>query len=377
MFEEIKKKIEEEFAELCRYSDECYQKKSVLRSNTRDEKLLKIGAIGGACILPNLFLVGSFIGQMSLAYPLTVDMVISLILSGVIGSVITPFFTKRDKELLNKKTNEEILENSMYYGIEEAKAENKKLLLKIMHKKIESKENIFGEVEDDFSSSKDLSSDELEKLKKKEENLSRLYNKKLKELDILVMQKFLKNKFEDVRTRKRRIGSLLEVSFYVSMLFSFLLGIPLGLEWVTFDNLETIFDFVKCMSVIYTPTIVVFPISALYFNRRNKERVNVFNRLNDKLGKDRLDEYSIFDYDNKIDECIASKNYQIVELGVKLGEITHLLQNVVVEKNSQEKEEINTKTIEICPQLNVEDEELYIEKSGPKLVRKLNYDKRK
>lgn len=196
MLDEMKKDLEKEFSEICEYSDDCENKQKALQANTNDSKLTKTGVIGMLSILPSIFAsMGiAFPITAGLSLPITATMGVALASSIAIGyagqSIITAISKRKMKKFTGAKTNADILEEMMHYEMEIDKSENKKEALRKMFKAIESKQQILSDYSSEFYQIDKYANLTPEDLKKRQEMLSKAYEERMEQLDVLTSQAY-------------------------------------------------------------------------------------------------------------------------------------------------------------------------------------------
>lgn len=350
MLEEIKKDLEKEYDEIYDYGEDCEKKQKVLQANTNSEKFLKTGIISAFSIIPSLIASISMIASIStgLALPTTLAMGISLASSigiGYVGqSIITAFSKRKMKKFTNTQKNADILQEMMHYEMEIDKVENKKEVLRKMYEAIESKQQILSDYSGEFYQIDKYEKLNSEDLKNRQEMLTKAYKERLEQLDILSSQKYLKNKFRYYRKKVYRIENIITSALMLSLPFCLIVGIPLSLELTRNVTLATMADFGKILSLAFTPTLVVTPLSLPYFIKRDKDFMNAFNNLNKSLGENALSEKPNAEYENELKNMISIKIGEIVELGMELKEISYAIEkrNIETTIESDEKSKENT-----------------------------------
>ena len=344
MLEEINK----EYSKICEYNDDCENKKRILEANTNDLKFIKTGTISIISILPTLIATGNLIAPINgLALPITTAMSISLassILIWYIGQkIITSVSKRKMKKFTDAKKNQDILEEMMQYEMEIDKSENRKETLRQMYKSIESKKKILKDYPDEFYHIDKYDNLTMEELQKRKEMLTKAYNERLEQLDILTSQRYLNKRGLSI-SKTNRIENVITGALRISMIFSLFLGIPLALEITKYVNLETFADLIKAVGICFTPTLVVFPLSIPYFTKSNKDIMNAFNNLNLTLGENALSEKPNVEYKQELNDIIATKMFEIVELGIDLKETHHVIEKRKLENTKEPKSEIKKKT---------------------------------
>jgi len=350
MLEEMKKDIEKEFSEICDYSDDCENKQQTLKANTNDSKLTKTGVIGMLSIIPSMFASIGIVFSVSagLALPITGAMGVALASSIAIGyagqSIITSISKKKMKKFTGAKTNADILEEMMHYEMEIDKAENKKKALRKMYKTIESKQQILSDYSSEFYQIDKYANLTPKDLKKRQEMVSKAYEERIEQLDVLTAQAYLKNKFRSRRKKRERIEGIITSALMTSLPVCFLIGMPLSLELMRDVTMETFADFGKYIAMCFSPTLVVTPLSLPYFIKRDKDFMNAFNNLNQSLGENALSEKPNVEYENELKNIISTKLCEIVELGIELKEIGYAIEKRSAETINESKDKSKEKT---------------------------------
>ena len=349
MLDEMKKDLEKEFSEICEYSDDCENKQKALQANTNDSKLTKTGVIGMLSILPSIFASVGIVFPISagLSLPITYATGVALASSIAIGyvgqSIITSISKRKMKKFTSAKTNADILEEMMHYEMEIDKSENKKEALRKMYKAIESKQQILSDYSNEFYQIDKYANFTLEDLKKRQEMLSKAYEERMEQLDVLTSQSYLKNKFRSRRKKRERIEGIITSALMMSLPFCLIIGMPLSLELMRDVTMETFADFGKYIAMWFSPTLVVTPLALPYFIKRDKDFTNAFNNLNQLLDENALSEKPNVEYENELKNMISTKLCEIVELGIELKEIGYAIEKTNVEKSTENKDNSKSK----------------------------------
>lgn len=350
MLVEMKKSLEKEFSEICDYSEDCENKQKVLQANTNDSKFIKTGIIGILSLIPSIIASISIIAPIpaGLSLPITVSMGVALASSIAIGyagqSIITSISKKKMKKFTGSKTNADILEEMMHYEMEIAKAENKKEALRKMYKTIESKQQILSDYSGEFCQIDKYANLTPEDLKKRQEMLSKAYEERIEQLDVLTSQAYLKNKFKSRRKTREKIENIITCALMISLLVCFLIGMSLSLELMKNTTLESMADFGKILAMCFSPTLVVTPLALPYFIKREKDFTHVFNKLNQSLGENALSEKPNVEYENELKNMISTKIGEIVELGMELREIGYAIEKRSLETPTESKDKSKGKS---------------------------------
>lgn len=351
VWEDDSSKLEREYDDLVKYGKECDRKIEILKNNTNDSKMKKIGFIGLLSTLPIIFMLGSYfntvISYFNHIYSVSLFMLCVLGVGASIGYIGQKMFTyvskRKMREFSCAKTNEEILEELFHYEMEKEKIENKKEVIKRIYNGIVSKAKILEYYDNKISFIDKYEGYLPNKLKEKKDNFALAYKVESEELDVLTSKKFLRDKFKSFRSKNGRRETIVGASIPICGILSILLGLPLGLEAV--ENIVTIMDFVKCMGICFSPSLIVFPITVLYFNNRNKEHQNVFEKLNSKIGSPFLP-LKENDDEKNFDDIVSNTIDQMVELGTNLRETTIAYDEMVREESTVNREKVldNTRT---------------------------------
>lgn len=373
MLDEMKKDLEKEFSEICNYSDDCENKQKALHANTNDSKLTKTGIIGMLSIFPSIFASMSIAFPITagLSLPITATMGVALASSIAIGyagqSIITAISKRKMKKFTGAKTNADILEEMMHYEMEIDKSENKKEALRKMYKAIESKQQILSDYSSEFYQIDKYANLTPEDLKKRQEMLSKAYEERMEQLDVLTSQAYLKNKFRSRRKKRERVETIIASALMMSFPFCFVIGMPLSLELMKNATIESMADFVKILAMAFSPTLVVTPLSLPYIIKRDKDFTNAFNNLNQSLGENALSEKPNVEYENELKNMISTKLCEIVELGIELKEIGYVIEKRSTETTTESKEETKKqdKTNSILDNLGIKSVENIINDPTP------------
>ena len=357
MLDEIKKDLDKEFSEICDYSDDCENKQKALQANTNDSKLTKTGVIGMLSILPSMFASMGIVFPISagLSLPITGAMGVALASSIAIGyvgqSIITSISKRKMKKFTSAKTNADILEEMMHYEMEIDKSENKKEALRKMYKAIESKQQILSDYSNEFYQIDKYANLTPEDLKKRKEMLSKAYEERMEQLDVLTSQAYLKNKFRNRRKKRERVEIIITSALMMSLPVCFLIGMPLSLELMKIVTIESMTDFGKILAMCFSPTLVVTPLALPYFIKRDKDFTNAFNNLNQSLGENALSEKPNVEYENELNYMISTKIGEIVELGMEIKEIGYAIEKRSIETATESKDKSKEKTDSILDNL--------------------------
>lgn len=334
MLDEIKNDIEKEFSEICDYSNDCKNKQKVLDANTNDSKFTNIGNIGILSLLPFLFIVYPVTAGILTAFG--VAFALSLAIGYVGQFIITSISKRKMKKFTSAKKNSDIVEEMMYYEMEIYKSKNRKEALREMYKAIESTQLILGDDSIEFYQNK-YENLTPEDLKKRKEMLSKAYEERMEQLDVLTSQAYLKDR--NHRSKRERVGNSIINALMISLLISFLIGMPLMGESIN----AGIEDMGRLFAICFSPALVVTPLSLLYFIKRDKDFMKAFHNLNQSLGENALSEEPNIEYENKLKYMISSKLSEIVKLGVELKEIGYAIEKTNVETSTdiKSKEEMS------------------------------------
>ena len=338
MLDEIKNDIEKEFSKICDYSNDCKNKQKVLDANTNDSKFTKIGTIGILSLRPFLFIVYPVTAGLSLRFLTTWGVAYASSLAiGYVGQFIITSISKRKmKKFTSAKKNSDIVEEKMHYEMEMCKSKNREEALHLMYMNIECIQRSLG---DDFIEYYQNKYENLtpEDLKRRKEMLSKAYEERMEQLDVLTSQAYLKDRIH--RSKRERVGNIIIYALMISLLISFLIGLPLMGESIN----AGIEDMGRLFAISFSPALVVTPLSLLYFIKRDKDFMKAFHNLNQSLGENALSEEPNIEYENKLKYMISSKLSEIVKLGVELKEIGYAIEKTNVETSTdiKSKEEMS------------------------------------
>lgn len=334
MLDEIKNDIEKEFSEICDYSNDCKNKQKVLDANTNDSKFTNIGNIGILSLLPFLFIVYPVTAGISTAFG--VAFALSLAIGYVGQFIITSISKRKMKKFTSAKKNSDIVEEMMYYEMEIYKSKNRKEALREMYKAIESTQLILGDDSIEFYQNK-YENLTPEDLKRRKEMLSKAYEERMEQLDVLTLQDYFKKR--NLGSKRERVGNIILNALMISLLISFLIGMPLMMESMK----AGIEDMGRLFAISFSPALVVTPLSLLYFIKRDKDFMKAFHNLNQSLGENALSEEPNIEYKNKLKNMISLKLSEIVKLGVELKEIGYAIEKTNVETSTdiKSKEEMS------------------------------------
>ena len=333
MLDEIKNDIEKEFSEICDYSNDCKNKQKVLDANTNDSKFTEIGTIGILSVIPFVVIVDPVTAGLSTTFGVAYAASLAI---GYVGQFIITSISKRKmKKFTSAKKNSDIVEEMMHYEMEMCKSKNRKEALREMYKDIESKQQILSVYSSEFYQNK-YENLTPEDLKKRKEMLSKAYEERMEQLDVLTSQAYLKDRTH--RSKRERVGNIITYTLMISLSISFLIGMPLSFELK--ENME---DFGKILAISFSPALVVTPLSLLYFIKRDKDFMKAFHNLNQSLGENALSEEPNIEYENKLKNMISTKLSEIVALGVELKEIGYAIEKTNVETSTdiKSKEEMS------------------------------------
>ena len=324
MLDEIKNDIEKEFSKICDYSNDCKNKQKVLDANTNDSKFTEIGTIGILSVIPFVVIVDPVTAGLSTTFGVAYAASLAI---GYVGQFIITSISKRKmKKFTSAKKNSDIVEEMMHYEMEMCKSKNRKEALREMYKDIESKQQILSVYSSEFYQNK-YENLTPEDLKKRKEMLSKAYEERMEQLDVLTSQAYLKDRTH--RSKRERVGNIITYTLMISLSISFLIGMPLSFELK--ENME---DFGKILAISFSPALVVTPLSLLYFIKRDKDFMKAFHNLNQSLGENALSEEPNIEYENKLKNMISTKLSEIVALGVELKEIGYAIEKTNVETST-------------------------------------------
>lgn len=322
MLDEIKNDIEKEFSEICDYSNDCKNKQKVLDANTNDSKFTNIGNIGILSLLPFLFIVYPVTAGISTAFG--VAFALSLAIGYVGQFIITSISKRKMKKFTSAKKNSDIVEEMMYYEMEIYKSKNRKEALREMYKSIESTQLILGDDSIEFYQNK-YENLTPEDLKRRKEMLSKAYEERMEQLDVLTLQDYFKKR--NLGSKRERVGNIIIYALMISLLISFLIGMPLIGESMK----AGIEDMGRLFAISFSPALVVTPLSLLYFIKRDKDFMKAFHNLNQSLGENALSEEPNIENEKELKNMISLKLSEIVKLGVELKEIGYAIEKANVE----------------------------------------------
>ena len=325
MLDEIKNDIEKEFSEICDYSNDCKNKQKVLDANTNDSKFTNIGNIGILSLLPFLFIVYPVTAGISTAFG--VAFALSLAIGYVGQFIITSISKRKMKKFTSAKKNSDIVEEMMYYEMEIYKSKNRKEALREMYKSIESTQLILGDDSIEFYQNK-YENLTPEDLKRRKEMLSKAYEERMEQLDVLTLQDYFKKR--NLGSKRERVGNIIIYALMISLLISFLIGMPLIGESMK----AGIEDMGRLFAISFSPALVVTPLSLLYFIKRDKDFMKAFHNLNQSLGENALSEEPNIENERELKNMISLKLSEIVKLGVELKEIGYAIEKTNVETST-------------------------------------------
>ena len=377
MLDEIKNDIEKEFSEICDYSNDCKNKQKVLDANTNDSKFTKIGTIGIFSFLPFLIIVYPETAGLSLRHLTTWGVAYASSLAiGCVGQFIITSISKRKmKKFTSAKKNSDIVEEMMYYEMEMYKSKHRIEALREMYKSIESTQLILGDDSIEFYQNK-YENLTPEDLKRRKEMLSKAYEERMKQLDVLTLQAYLKKR--NLGSKRERVGNIIIYALMISLFISFMISIP-SLEESLIAGIE---DMGRLFAICFSPALVVTPLSLLYFIKRDKDFMKGFHNLNQSLGEKALSEELNIENEKELENMISLKLSEIVKLGVELKEIGYAIEKTNIETSTdiKSKEDMSfqdhPENYMSCDDNEEEYEEVLNrtfldgEEKGPKLVHK-------
>lgn len=328
MLDEIKNDIEKEFSEICDYSNDCKNKQKVLDANTNDSKFTNIGNIGILSLLPFLFIVYPVTAGISTAFG--VAFALSLAIGYVGQFIITSISKRKMKKFTSAKKNSDIVEEMMYYEMEIYKSKNRKEALREMYKSIESTQLILGDDSIEFYQNK-YENLTPEDLKRRKEMLSKAYEERMEQLDVLTLQAYLKKR--NLGSKRERVGNIIIYALMISLFISFMISIPLLGESMK-AGIAGIEDMGRLFAISFSPALVVTPLSLLYFIKRDKDFMKGFHNLNQSLGEKALSEELNIENEKELKNMISLKLSEIVKLGVELKEIGYAIEKTNVETST-------------------------------------------
>lgn len=259
---------------------------------------------------------------------------------GIIGRKLFELKLKLKERLISfttASTESEKLEEEVKYEIQLEKAKNrnkaiKKIIDSLNPNKLISSISLFDEC-NIINKKAILNKEELEK---KIEELSVLLKEQNDELDLLTTQKVLLKKFLNVKDKSfqksKEVTDLTCQGFGVAMCT----GMPLFS--LKAYPLSSISEFSVYLS-LFAPVIAAIIGGCVYFKKRNKDNIKVFNNLNNELGENALPDKIKEDYceEYDIDTKIESKIIEISIVGIQLQEYKRALESFT---NDEDKKQI-------------------------------------
>lgn len=285
-------------------------------------------------LLPFLFIVYPVTAGISTAFGVAYALSLAI---GYVGQFIITSISKRKmKKFTSAKKNSDIVEEMMYYEMEIYKSKNRKEALREMYKAIESTQLILGDDSIEFYQNK-YENLTPEDLKRRKEMLSKAYEERMEQLDVLTLQAYFKKR--NLGSKRERVGNIIIYALMISLLISFLIGMPLIGESMK----AGIEDMGRLFAISFSPALVVTPLSLLYFIKRDKDFMKAFHNLNQSLGENALSEEPNIENEKELKNMISLKLSEIVKLGVELKEIGYAIEKTNVETSTdiKSKEEMS------------------------------------
>ena len=264
MFKEIKEKLLEEYKSKSDYYNWCYDKAEILRKNTKKYKTEITSGLTIVALIP-VFIAGISLFQ-KIGIPVTpINMALFMasttaasVFVGHLGQRLITLNAKRSmRTFTTAYKNRQIVKELADYEIEKVQTEKKTQIINAILDKIESKENILTEITKDGKYKVTANNLTEEELNKNYELMLQNYNSKLKELDILVSQEYLRTKFRDYRKNWDRVPNAISNGAILSLLLSFTTCIALLFNKIKTrpsstttksTNKTIIFDIVLCFT---------------------------------------------------------------------------------------------------------------------------------
>lgn len=403
-----KKELDKEHNNLVEYYNDCYSKSEILNKNTKNLKFTIASVIAALTWIPLCFIGLPLLnGLSSLTIRTTLYMPLVTAISGTLGyigqKIITFSSRRKMKKFTKANKNREIVTEAAHYELEMKKADHKLAVIKAIYDKIESKEKILQEITRDGKYTITENSLSEEELNKNYELIMQKYNDKMKQLDIMVSQEFLRNKFRNYRRKTTGIYNAIMDGLMLGLIISFPtgLGVMLDLSLSGKETVASMSELFKILGSCFIPSLAISPITVLCLSGRNNDYLYAYNYLNKTLGENALEQKPNRKSEENLKANIENLTNELVELGYSLQETKHTLKQLSLQncskdnsktlENSQEKtwEDmlISEEEIKVYMQsspapfsfednLGVEQEDSLEKKNVRKLVRKSNTHKR-
>lgn len=322
----IKSELINKISEANNYSHQFHKEAKHYGINLSHNKFGIATVISSLFFFPNAMPIGQYINTLNINYPITTGMfliTLSCAAIGIIGqNIVTLIYRKFHN--IPKHTNEEYLEKTMHYEIETKKTENEILILETILESIKYREKIAEEFPNSFKYNPNPENLTFEDLQQKQTNLINLYNTKLNELNVLTKQLYLRNNFENYRTKPARFANYFSNGIPIYFIFSLFLGLPFSVESHSL-KFETISEFFKIFSYSLIPGIISIPFTSIFTKKKNQEYLNVFNTLNQQLESQALDIKPNKKIEKELDLLFTEKFKEIIDIVKYLTETTEAI----------------------------------------------------
>ena len=344
MFKEIKEKLIKEYKSKSDYYNWCYNKAEILNKNANKSKLEKTAALSLCAFIPVFITAVSLLEGTTISSPFSMTLFCASITGasiglGYIGQKLITLNAKRNmRTFTTAYNNRQIVKELADYEIEKVQTEKKLQIIDAILQKIESKEKILEEITRDGKYTITENSLSEEELNKNYELMLQNYNYKMEDLDVLMKQKYLKNKFANYRPNPFRIPSAIMDGFALALLISFptCLGF-FGDNLRTQQVIETMNDFLKALSNIFIPALIASPMTIFSSIRRSNDNLYAFNTLNNDLRENALSQKTDKKKEVTIEENIDKLTNELVELGYSIKETEYMIKEITSQKDNKEK----------------------------------------
>ena len=344
MFKEIKEQLIKEYNDKVDYYNWCYNKSEVLNKNTNKSKLEKTGALSLFAIIPVFIAAVSLLEGTTISLPFFMTLFSASITGvsiglGYVGQKLITLNAKRNMiTFTTAYNNRQIVRELADYEIEKVQTEKKMQIIDAILDRAESKEKILEKNTKDGKYTITENNLSEEELNNNYELMLHNYNYKMEELDVLMKQKYLKNKFANYRPNPFRIPSSIVDGFTLALLIAFptCLGF-LGDNLIGAQEIETIYDFAKCLGNMLVPALIVSPFTILSSIRRSNDNLYAFNTLNNDLRENALSQKSDKKKEVTIEQNIEKLTSELVELGYSIKEIEYMLKETSLKTSDEEK----------------------------------------
>lgn len=285
-YEIIEKKIKEEIDKNKQKIKELIYKIDALKFNSLSTKLKNILLLG---IVPYfILLLVQFLTFKFTSIPVAIPTLVTIILPPIIGLVTNNLLSKNDKKILKEfstaKTSQEKLEEQTKYEIEKQKLLNYNLGLEKTLTRIEKEAKSLKNIPNKYHTTKKLETRSEEEIEINTNELNSKLENKNNELNIYTIKCYLKQHFGYLKNKlSKRNNILVKASYGIGGVMAYLF-MPLMLHSIFSSGSGFVLSLVSILAGIGISSIT----SAIYEMKKQKNQLNVFEKLNNDLGEYRI-----------------------------------------------------------------------------------------